>query len=180
VIGFLSNISFAKGIDRYLDLLADLRARGSNVTGLVAGPFDDEKVRDYVERRIKEIGRITYLGPVYGDRKESFFASIDLLVFPTRLHEAQPLVIFEAQAAGVPVAAPDCGCIAQMGGADSELLLDFGAANLAALTGLILAWEAQPQSYLDARQRLRRRFVKLLDGRAADTARFNQLVSAYR
>ena len=114
-IGYLSNISFEKGIDRFLDVMAALRARGSRLTGRIAGPFADHSVKHYVEERVAEIGGIEYVGPVFGESKSRFLSSIDMLVFPTRyLHEAQPLVVYEAQAAGVVVSASDRGCIAQM------------------------------------------------------------------
>jgi glycosyltransferase involved in cell wall biosynthesis len=177
-IGFFANISFEKGIDRYLDLLAQLRARGSRVQGVIAGPFDDRRVQEYVERRAKEIGGIDWLGPVYGDRKARFLSSIDLLVFPTRYpNEAQPLVIYEALAAGVPVAASKSGCIPEMIGATSDLLLDPTASDLAPLIERILIWEKDPRDFQNVVQQLRQGFAGLLAQGAQDAARFRALFS---
>lgn len=150
VIGYLSAVSFEKGIDRFLDLMAELRAKGSQVPGLIAGPCVDQTVRGYVERRVSEIGGIKYLGAVYGEDKDSFYASIDLLVFPSRLNEAQPLVIFEAQAAGVIVVATPHGCIPEMrGGAASAFLLDREISVLDPLVERIIAWQREPDRFRD-------------------------------
>jgi glycosyltransferase involved in cell wall biosynthesis len=176
-IGFFSNISFEKGVDRYLDLLAQLRTRGSRVKGVIAGPFDSRRVQQYVEGRIQEIGGIDYRGPVYGEHKALFLSSIDLLVFPTRYaNEAEPLVIYEAQAAGVPVAASKSGCIPEMIGAASDLLLD-PSADFARLIEQVLVWERDPHDFQNFVQQLRQHFVGLLTQCAHDRTRFCALFS---
>src|SRR5438270_746781 len=43
-VGYLSNISFEKGIDRFLDLVALLRDGGSRLSARIAGPFDNDMV----------------------------------------------------------------------------------------------------------------------------------------
>jgi glycosyltransferase involved in cell wall biosynthesis len=178
VIGYLSNISFEKGIDRFLDLMAQLRAKGSEIVGRIAGPFVNNKVKQYVEWRIGEIDGLEYVGPVYGAEKISFFSSIDLLVFPTRyLNEAEPLVIYEAQAAGVVVAASDRGCLANM--IPAELLFDPTGSNLDRLIEQILIWESDPTILCSVARRTRHEFAKLLKQQRTDAIRFRALVSAY-
>jgi glycosyltransferase involved in cell wall biosynthesis len=180
-IGFLSNISFEKGIDRYLDLLAALKKRGSAIRGIIAGPFDNETVQSYTEQRMNEIGTLTYLGPVYGDLKTSFFSLIDLLVFPTRYsHEAEPLVVYEARAAGIPVVASTRGCLAEMAVPGTSSLLDSTASNLEPLIEQILTWERCPNTFDELTQRHRRDFAILLDQRTTDAARFRALFSTCR
>jgi glycosyltransferase involved in cell wall biosynthesis len=179
-IGYLSNISFAKGIDRYLDLVALLRAKGSRLKGLIAGPFEDGNVQKYVEQRLLQIGDIEYVGPVYSDEKTAFFSSIDLLVFPSRLNEAQPLVIFEAQAAGVPTAASEVGCITDIIGTVPELLFDLHAPDLTMLAEQILRWEKEPQGFYDLAQQVRRRFTDLVSQTGLESALFDHLASKYR
>lgn len=178
-IGYLSNISFGKGIDRFLDLMAELRAKGSRLAGRIAGPFDDEEIKKYVETRIREIGGVEYVGPVYGDNKSHFFASIDLLVFPTRyLHEAQPLVVYEAQAAGVAVSASDRGCIAQM--IPAGLLLDSSASNLSGIVGQILSWETAPERFLPVAREVQSRRLEFVEQQLADSVRFRNIFSVYK
>ena len=178
-IGYLSNISFDKGIDRFLDLMAELRNEGSRLTGRIAGPFVNHEAKRYVEARIKEIGGVEYVGPVYGDHKTRFLASIDLLVFPTRyLHEAEPLVVYEAQAAGVVVSASDRGCIAQM--ISSGLRLDSTASNFGGLVKQVLTWEAEPERFLPVLQEVQHRRFRLVEQQLKDSARFRDIFSLYK
>jgi glycosyltransferase involved in cell wall biosynthesis len=139
-IGYLSNISLEKGIDRFLDLMARLRESGSGLTARIAGPCADLEIEHYIKRRANEIGGIEYVGPVYDEAKVHFLSSIDVLVFPTRyVNEAQPVVIYEAQMAGIIVAASSRGCIANM--VPEEFLLDPSASDLDRIAEQILAWE---------------------------------------
>lgn len=173
VIGYLSAVSFDKGVDRFLDLMAELRAKGSQVAGLIAGPCADQAVQDYVERRVREIGGVTYLGAVYGDDKDSFLSSIDVLVFPSRLNEAQPLVIFEAQAAGAIVAATGHGCVPEMrGGPASVFVLNPEISVLDPLVERITAWEREPRRFRDEVTQARAEFESLLTQKTADFQRF--------
>jgi glycosyltransferase involved in cell wall biosynthesis len=59
------------------------------------------------------------LGPVGPTQKDEFYKSIDLFLFPSQFaQEAAPLVLYEAQSAGVPCLASDRGVIAEMLGGD--------------------------------------------------------------
>lgn len=114
VLGFLSNITAEKGIFLYFDLVQRCLASGFPVRGRIAGPVEASIRREF-ERRLAEIPAIDYLGPVYGEHKSAFLASIDLLVFPSRYaNEASPVTILEAAAAGVPTLATRRGCIPEM------------------------------------------------------------------
>jgi glycosyltransferase involved in cell wall biosynthesis len=179
-LGYLSNISFEKGIDRYLDLLALLRAGGSRIKGLIAGPFQDDQVRAYVERRMAEIGEIDYLGPVYDARKAEFFASIDLLVFPSRYgNEAEPLVLYEALAAGIPSAASARGCIAGINAPASIFLLNATGSDLDALAQQIRRWEKDAEAYANTARAVRGEFAALQAQRTEDAERLRQLLRSY-
>lgn len=179
-IGFLSNISFDKGIDRFLDLLADLRTRGSAIKGRIAGPFLDDKVRQYVEARMRTIGGVDYVGPLYGEEKTSFLRSIDLMVFPTRyINEAQPLVVYEAQAAGILVAASDRGCIAQMLGPASRLLLDPSASQLAPVAEQLVAWENDRTAFRTALSEAQRNLSIMREQQQTDRTYFRSLLLPY-
>jgi glycosyltransferase involved in cell wall biosynthesis len=148
VVGYLSNISFDKGIDRFLDFIAEMRRRGSHIRGRIAGPFVDDRVRFYVEKRIIEIGGIDYVGALYGVEKASFLSSLDLFLFPSRyLNEAQPMVIYESQIIGVPVVTTDRGCTRDMVGSPSGMLLDPIAGDLSALIERALIWERDPEAF---------------------------------
>jgi len=180
-IGYLSAVSFDKGIDRFLDVMAELRAKGSQVEGLIAGPCADQAVLEYVERRVRDIGGMKYLGALYGGDKDSFLSSIDLLVFPSRLNEAQPLVVFEAQAAGAIVAATGHGCVPEMrGGPASVFMLNPEISVLDPLVERIISWEREPQRFRDEVTQARAEFETLMIQKTADSQRFFALFAQPR
>lgn len=114
-IGYISNITPEKGIRDVLALFARIRNAGISIEMTVAGPCPDESIRAELEALSNGQEPFTYLGAVYGEQKQEFFQSLDLLVFPTRYaNEAEPLVIYEAAEHGVPTIANARGCIASM------------------------------------------------------------------
>jgi glycosyltransferase involved in cell wall biosynthesis len=54
--------------------------------------------------------RVTLLGLVEGSQKETELVDADIFVYPTE-HDAQPLVVLEAMAAGLPIVAAGVGGI---------------------------------------------------------------------
>lgn len=110
-IGFLSNITREKGIFRLFDIVDKLRDEGVDLTVIIAGPLD-ESIREQFELCVRSEDRVDYIGPAYGEKKELFFGSIDLLVFPSAYeNEAEPLTIIEAMSRMIPVIATSRGCI---------------------------------------------------------------------
>ncbi|WP_206241985.1 glycosyltransferase family 4 protein [Novosphingobium terrae] len=110
VLGHLSNLTREKGLYLFLDLLRatpDLR-------GVLAGPIALAEDKAAVEQAVADLqGRLDYRGALYGAEKDRFYRDIDIFIFPTRyVNEAQPTVLFEAQAAGCRFASYDRGCIA--------------------------------------------------------------------
>lgn len=113
-LGYISNITRAKGIFIFFDLLERLTAAGLDFSAKIAGPVDPA-ILDEFKLRLSKIDGAVYLGAVYGYDKANFFASIDYLVFPTIYpNEAEPVSIIESLAYGVPVAALSRGCIPDM------------------------------------------------------------------
>ena len=113
-IGFLSNLVPEKGLDTVIDLCRELRRTGRDVTLCVAGPVEHPSAAALLEEAQRDLGpAFDYRGPVYTEAKTAFYRDIDVFLFPTRYaNEAQPLVVLEALAAGVPVIAAPRGCIA--------------------------------------------------------------------
>ena len=119
-LGFLSNLIPEKGLDTAIEVAATLRERGAAVSLVVAGPTVDRSGERLLEDGKTRLGEaLDYRGAVHGPAKVAFFADIDVLLFPTRYtNEAQPLVVLEAMAHGVPVIAAARGCIEEdIGGA---------------------------------------------------------------
>lgn len=112
-IGHLSNLCTEKGLDTLFTLLRALRSEGVDVKLVLAGPGLGRMDNALVAAGLAAFdGDVEYRGPVDDDAKAAFYRDIDVFVFPTRYrNEAQPLVLFEAMAAGVPVLAYDRGCI---------------------------------------------------------------------
>lgn len=114
-IGYISNITPEKGIRDVMALFARCREAGIPIEMTVAGPCADESIRTELEEMSNGQEPFTYIGAVYGERKQQFFQTLDVLVFPTRYaNEAEPLVIYEAAEQGVPTVANARGCIASM------------------------------------------------------------------
>jgi glycosyltransferase involved in cell wall biosynthesis len=114
-LGYLSNISFEKGIAEYFELIDALLAEGVYLSGLIAGPIASAEVEAFVRDCIERCnGRVEWIGAVYGSEKDNFFNRIDILVFPTKyINEAQPNVLLESLAHGVPVVSLARGCIVE-------------------------------------------------------------------
>ena len=121
-IGFLSSLSFDKGLDSIASLSRLLAPYG--IETLVAGDARTQAVSSFIAKEVTENSHFKYVGPVYGAEKIAFYHSIDLFVFLSRYkNEAEPLVIYEAASAHLPVAGTDIGCVGEMLG-DPFMLLE--------------------------------------------------------
>ena len=113
-LGHLSNLCADKGLDTLFSLLRALLDEGVPAKLVLAGPGLGRMDNAMIAAGLYEFGdAVEYLGPIDGADKEAFYRAIDVFVFPTRYrNEAQPLVVFEALAAGVPALSFARGCIA--------------------------------------------------------------------
>lgn len=112
-IGFLSNITFDKGILEFFAVLDRLRKLDIEYRALIAGPVSPSANQVFYEL-LKSASGVEYLGPLYGSAKDEFYANLDIFLFPTKyVNEADPLVIHEALRNGVYVIACERGAIAE-------------------------------------------------------------------
>ena len=113
IIGHLSNLGFEKGLQEVFMVVEQLIELGIDVKLELAGPPENDEVATYINNKVTKLGeRLIYHGPVYDDKKSNFYKSIDFFLFPTTYrNEAQPNVLFESMAYGVPVFSINTGCI---------------------------------------------------------------------
>lgn len=116
VLGHLSNLTIEKGLEDVIETAVTLKNKGSDIKLLLAGGLKGDREKEVFSRAQQLLGSsLEYLGPIYGEAKSQFFDRIDFFLFPSRYaNEAQPVVILEALAAGVPVVATPIGCIPGM------------------------------------------------------------------
>lgn len=120
VVGFLSNVTEAKGIYEFFDL-ANFFANDRRFHFNIAGPIDPS-IHEHFNSRLSKSCNITYKGAVYSDEKTQFFNALDVFVFPTKYeNEAEPVTISEALRFGLPVISIQRGCISSMLGSTGVL-----------------------------------------------------------
>jgi glycosyltransferase involved in cell wall biosynthesis len=108
---YLSNLEEAKGWQVLLAAARNLCRQFPLVEFVFHGRPAFGLTDDDVRARITTDdggGRIRYPGPAYGDAKWQALADADIFAFPS-FHEAFPLAVLEALAAGLPVVATDVG-----------------------------------------------------------------------
>jgi glycosyltransferase involved in cell wall biosynthesis len=113
-IGHLGTLSHAKGFGEVADLTLALMQDGLDVELWLAGASPTVRDKARLDSAVNAIGRdrCRLFEVLQGRAKERFFDEIDVFVLPSRYkHEAEPLVVFEALQAGVPVVAYKVGCI---------------------------------------------------------------------
>ena len=112
-VGFVGRVVPIKDVITFIQA-CDLALRETGLDVRIVGPLDEDPA--YVQRCRRlaaDLGRartIRFVGP---QPIESIYAALDLLVL-TSFSEGQPLVILEANAAGIPVVATDVGACREM------------------------------------------------------------------
>lgn len=123
-LGFVGALSREKGLDAFLELA---RRAAPDVRALVAGPKVDGEAETLLAAASRELSDSLIRRPASDDR-DALFAGIDLLILPSRYrHEAQPLVVLEALARGIPVIAAGRGCLPGMARPPALTVLPRGA-----------------------------------------------------
>lgn len=161
-LGHLSNLCRDKGIAEVLQCFRALRERGVDAILRLAGPAADVETEELIEAAQSEFGeRLDYLGRLGPPDVPRFYDEIDVFLFPTaHAHEAEPLVIVDAVAAGVPVVATDRGCIGYLLGADAGCVFD-GESYVARAAEQLALWARHPEALARVSQRAAARFQEL-------------------
>jgi glycosyltransferase involved in cell wall biosynthesis len=108
-IALVGRVVPIKDVKCYIEAASIIRQRFVNVRALIMGPIDEDKqYYDECAQLITKLGLhdvVIFTGSV---NIAEYFPSIHVVVL-TSLSEAQPLVILEAGAAGIPCVATDVG-----------------------------------------------------------------------
>jgi glycosyltransferase involved in cell wall biosynthesis len=124
-LGHLSNLVFAKGLGRAIQIFEALLADGMDAELHVAGPFMDKESETAVHVAAQKFpGRFVYWGPVDEAEKARFFSSIDLFVFLSLYrNETEGIVVLESLAYGNPVIVHEICCVASAAGVGPHSLV---------------------------------------------------------
>ena len=116
VLGHLSNLSHAKGLTAVLDTFEALLDKGLDVELRLAGPAHARRDQELIQASLARFpSRINYAGALAAADATAFLGGLDLFLFPSRYrHEAEPLVVLEAAAAGVPTIAYAVGSLPEI------------------------------------------------------------------
>lgn len=136
---FLSNLMPGKGHDDFLSVAAMCLDSGINAEFVLAGAASPSVAAE-VNTRIARSGwasKIVYKGAVGAKEKWDLLSCARAFVFPsTYPYEASPLVLLEAAACGLPIAAYPTGALApRLAAADAAYVVDPG--NRERLAGAI-------------------------------------------
>jgi glycosyltransferase involved in cell wall biosynthesis len=178
MLGHLGNLTLEKGLDTVIALFRRLKGAGLPVRLTLAGPAKgtaetrliDDARRDFADDFI-------YRGPLYGPEKDAFFQGLDAFLFPSRYaNEAQPLVLFEAMAAGVPVIATCRGCVGDDVPHEAGLV-SAEDAYLDSATALVQRWLADRDRLGAASQAARRQMIALRETARRDLDKIVEIIA---
>jgi len=116
-VGYLSVITPRKGLHVLIDAVARLVAEGREVRLRAAGRVLDGRYAREQRRSIHRAGlgeRVELLGELAPGEKPPFLHTLSVLVQPSILPEVLGTVALEAQAAKLPVVAPEEGAFPEM------------------------------------------------------------------
>lgn len=174
VIGHMSNLSRAKGLNLAIETMIEARARGLNVKLILAGPCDGQEAEATLQDAQAKLGdALDYRGPVGGETKDKFFRDIDVFLFPTIYkYEAQPLVILEAMSYSAAVIVAERGYTAELVGQSGDVFAgDAEFPNKAA--DRIASLLVNADELLNAQLAARSRYIML---RKIATEQFDELI----
>jgi glycosyltransferase involved in cell wall biosynthesis len=162
---FLSTMLESKGPLTLLSALKILKDDGVAFRAVFAGPWRGSILPDDFHRQLQAAGlanQVSHRGALYGSEKNALLAEADIFAFPTHYeHEAFPLVVLEAMAAGLVPVTSDIAALPDMVGDCGIVVPPKAPQALAnALKDLLLNPELRSEFQKKARHRYENRFTK--------------------
>lgn len=111
---FLSNLMPEKGIEDFICFAYYLTKKDESFSFYVGGTTTDSNYLDFLNAKISEYkleNNLHFLGHLNVNEKIKLMKECDYLIFTSKLHEAQPLVILESFSQGTPVISYNVGAI---------------------------------------------------------------------
>jgi glycosyltransferase involved in cell wall biosynthesis len=148
---YLSNYIEGKGPFYLLEAAKILFDRGVDCRIQMAGQWYDSSFKSKIDSWLLEhenlisSGFILVDGPVYGEAKRDLLIESDVLVFPSVI-DTFPLVVLEAQSAGLAVISTDVGAISE--------LLAFGDSGIVCPQHDVLSLVDSMQMFVNEQQKL--------------------------
>lgn len=185
-IALIGRVVPIKDVKTYIRAVSLLRQYAPEIKAYIIGPTDeDEKYYHECQTMVQMLGlgnNVVFTGRA---TVEDYLNHIDLLVL-TSLSEAQPLVILEAGAAGIPCVATDVGaCRELIEGAEAESPnLGHGGivtalASPAAVAEAVYTLLMDPERYEQCSTVMRER-IKLYYDQVAQHAQYRDLYAQYK
>ena len=175
-IGFLSNISFDKGIEEYFEVMRSLQNAEYTVKGLIAGSIVDLKTKKYLDKKLIKFKQIDYWGKIEDLEKEDFLNKIDILLMPTKYkNEAEPLVIHEAMSHGVAVIAWDRGCISNIIPKNTGIVINRDNQYISDAVNQIIYWIKNPEKLKTTKELS---FKQFNHQKSMNLAQLNKIISS--
>jgi glycosyltransferase involved in cell wall biosynthesis len=175
-LGFMSNLTLAKGLDCAMETYDQLTGAGRNVSLILAGPCHNATERRMLEEFVaKRPDQVEYRGPVYGEEKGRFFADIDVFLLPTRT-ESWGIVLTEALATNCPVISCRRGCVPWIVQHGCGVVVDDPKDFPSQASQAVAKWIDDKQEFARARERAGDRARQLADEADLQFAHFLQRI----
>ncbi len=174
-IGFISNITRAKGGETMIQLARKIRETELPLKVIMAGPCPEDDLQKQLQEAMSE-SLLEWRGAVYGEDKAKFWQEIDVLVFPSYENEAEPLVVWEALMASCPVITFRRGCIASQVG-DAAFLIDPEKDFVKATIDILVTWLHDQSQYLAMAHRAHSRYLAMVEQACSQWQSLSQIIS---
>jgi len=171
-VALVGRLVAVKRPDRFLEVLARLRANGLDVRGLIVG---DGPLRNECVAHAQRMGLESYLDLVGNQNAPArWLTQADVLMVCSE-HEGLPMVVLEAMALGTPVVAPPLGAIPEV--------LDEGRAGIvttSAAPDVLAAAAAQLLTDREMATRLQQRAYRRVVERYSNRVSAERYLALYR